>query len=154
LVNIKLTNKISPALMIKTGDLEELLAEWQNVPAWVKAHILPSLPPHRYRGELSVEERGLVFRGTDVSKGNDYQEFISFSNIKEVLLEPDEALRSFDGLSPLTWPIPLIITYERNDRSETAYFNIDFNRYPTPRNYPNQEWYDLLKVKLVTHRHP
>ncbi|MFH0941779.1 MAG: hypothetical protein V1823_01980 [Chloroflexota bacterium] len=152
-MSLKTANKVSPALMIKAEDIERLLSEWQSVSAWVKAHVFTRLPPHRYRGELALEERGLVFRGTDVSEDKEYQELIPFSKIKEISLEFDGALRqSFDRAFGSGGPVPLTIVYERNDRPQTAYFNTDFNRYPTPRNYPNQEWYDLLKVKLVTHR--
>jgi len=151
MVNTPIANKTSPSLMIKASDIGELAAAWQNVPAWVKAHTLPGLPPHRYRGELAIEESGLIFRGTDVKEGKDYEEFIPFGNIKEVFLETVERLkRSFDAFPG--GALPLAITYERNHRPETVYLHTDFNRYPTPRNYPNQEWYDLLKVKLVTCR--
>jgi hypothetical protein len=139
--------------MIKAEDIEKLLSEWFSVPAWVKAHVSTRFPPHRYRGELSLEEQGLAFRGTDVREGKDYQELIPFSKIKEVSLEFDETLRqSLDHAFVNGGAIPLTLIYERNDRLYTAYINTDFNRYPTPRNYSNQEWYDLLKVKLVTHR--
>lgn len=148
-------SKVAPALMIRADDLEKLLAEWQSVPAWVKAHVSIRFPPHRYRGELALEERGLVFRGTDVRDGREYEELIRFADIKAVSLELDGVLRqSFDRIFGGGGPVPLTIVYERNGRSQTACFNTDFNRYSTPRNYPNQEWYDLLKVKLVTHRNP
>ena len=139
--------------MIKAEDIEALLSEWFNVPGWVKAHVSTRYPPHRYRGELALEERGLVFQGTDLKEGKAYQEMIPFNKIREVSLEFDENLkqsleRSFD----FSGPVPLTVVYERNDREQTAYFNTDFNRYPTPSNYPNLKWYDILKVKLVTNR--
>ena len=147
-----MANKVSPALMIKAEDIEALLSEWLSVPEWVKAHVSTRFPPHRYRGELALEERGLVFQGTDLREGKAYQEMIPFSKIREVSLEFDETLKqSLERSFGIIGPVPLTVVYERNDREQTAYFNTNFNRYPTPSNYPNQEWYYLLKVKLVTH---
>lgn len=148
-----LTNKVSPALMIRDEDIEALLAEWFSVPGWVKAHVSTRFPPHRYRGELALEERGLVFQGTDLRESKAYQEIIPFAKIKGVSLEFDEALKeSLERAFGISGPAPLTVVYERNDREQTAYFHTSFDRYPTPSHYPNQEWFDLLRVKLVTHR--
>ena len=64
-----MVGKTSPALMIKREDIEELLAEWYNVPQWIKAHTKTKHPPHRYEGDLAIEGQRLVFRGRDIKEG-------------------------------------------------------------------------------------
>ena len=139
--------------MIKAEDIEALLSEWFSVPEWVKAHVSTRFPPHRYRGELALEERGLVFQGTDLREGKAYQEMIPFGKIREVSLEFDETLKeSLERSFGIGGPVPLTVVYERNGWEQTAYFNTNFNRYPTPSNYPNQEWHDCRPSAIMGHK--
>ncbi len=62
-------SKISPALMIKKDDMEQLLPEWSDTPQWVRAHVSTKYPPHRYEGDLSIVGECLVFRGRDIKEG-------------------------------------------------------------------------------------
>lgn len=126
-----MTSKISPALMIKKEDVEQLLLEWSNVPQWIKAHTLTRRPPHRYEDELAIEGQCLAFRGRDIKEGKDFEELIPLNKITEVSLGFDEHLRgSIDPSFGIGGPVPFIVHYQSNGGERTAYFNTYLNHYP------------------------
>lgn len=73
----------SGMLMITEGDIKQLLDDWNEVPPWIKAHVAAKCPPHRYVGELSLENKRLNYRGRDVRESRDYELSIPLENITE-----------------------------------------------------------------------
>jgi hypothetical protein len=67
--------------MITEEDIKQLLDEWNEVPAWIKAHVSAKYPPHRYVGELSLENESLIYRGRDIKEDKNYQLGIPLDNI-------------------------------------------------------------------------
>lgn len=141
-----MTTKISPALMIKEKDIEQLLLDWSNVPPWIKAHTLTRRPPHRYEGELAIEGQCLAFRGRDIKEGKGFEELIPLNKITEVSLGFDEHLSgSIDPSFGIGGPVPFIVRYKNNGGEQTAYFNTNLNHYLLHRGNGNREWYETLE---------
>ncbi|MFC1978336.1 hypothetical protein ACFLWS_08805 [Chloroflexota bacterium] len=141
-----MVDKVSPALMIKKDDVEQLLSEWSNVSPWVKAHILTRCPLYRYKGDLAIEDECLVFRGRDIMERKDFEEVIPLDSIIEVLLDCDEHLKSGVGtLFGIGGSVPLAVCYQGKGTEQTAYFNTYRNHYPVHIINGNREWYETLK---------
>ena len=105
-------SKISPAMMIKKGDIEQLLLEWSSVPRWVKAHISTKSPPHRYEGDLAIEDKCLVVRGRDIKEGKDFKEVIPLDSIIDVVFNCDKHLKgSVDPSFGIGGPVPLVVRH-------------------------------------------
>jgi len=139
-------NKISPALMIKKDDIEQLLSEWSHVPQWVRAHILTRFPLHRYEGDLTIEGECLVFHGRDIKEGKDFEEAIALNSIIEVFLDFDEHLKgSTDPSFGIGGPVPFVVRYRSKGREETAYFNTYLDHYPIHVLSGNRRWYERLE---------
>ncbi len=147
-------SKISPALMIKKDDIEQLLLEWSSVPQWVRAHVSTRYPTHRYEGDLAIEVECLVFRGRDVKEGKDLQEIIPLDSIIEVFLDCDEHLKgSIDPSFGIGGPVPFIIRYQSEGGEQVAYFNTYLNHYPIHIINGNRKWYETLK-DITSHTSP
>ncbi len=139
-------SKISPALMIKKEDMEQLLSEWSVIPGWIKAHVSTKYPPHRYKGDLAIEGRHLVFRGRDIKEGKDFEEVIPLYCIIEVRFGFDERLESnLDPFFGIGGPVPFIVHYKTKGREQTAYFNTYLSHYPIHILNSNRKWYETLK---------
>lgn len=140
-------SKISPALMIKKDDIEQLLLEWSNVSQWVKTHVSLRYPIHRYEGDLAIEDQCLVFRGHDVKEGKDFEELIPLNEITGVSLGFDEHLK--DSINPsfgIGGPLPFIVRYQSEGREQTAYFNTYLSHYPIHIRNGNRVWYETLEA--------
>ena len=81
-----MVNSRSNVVMITEEDIEQLLIEWKNVPAWIKAHVSARRPAHRYQGELLLGNESLVFNGRDIKEGKAFAVEIPFDRIKDVYL--------------------------------------------------------------------
>ena len=139
-------NKISPVLMIKEDDIEQLLSEWSNVPQWVKVHISTRYPPHRYEGDLAIEGDYLVFRGRDIKKGKDYEELIPLDSIVDVFFDFDKHLKgNTDPSFGIGGPVPFVVRYQSQAGEQTAYFNTYRSHYAIHVVNGNREWYETLK---------
>jgi hypothetical protein len=139
-------SKTSPALMIDKHDVEQLLLKWAEVPQWIKAHISTRRPPHRYEGELTIEDENLVFRGRDIKEGKDFEEVIPLDSIIEVFFDFNEHLKvSTDPSFGIGGPVPLAVCYESQAGQQTAYLNTCLNQYPIHMLNSNEEWYETLK---------
>ena len=139
-------NKISPALMIKKDDIEQLLSEWSNVPQWVRAHISTRYPPHRYEGDLAIEGEYLVFRGRDIKEGKNFEEVIPLDSIIDVFLDCDQHLTgSIDPSFGIGGPVPFAGRYQSEGREQTAFFNTYLSHYPIHIVNGNRRWYETLE---------
>ena len=139
-------NEISPALMNKKYDIEELLSEWSNVPQWVRAHLSTRYPPHRYEGDLAIEGEYLVFRGRDIKEGKNFEEAIPLDSIIDVFLDCDEHLKgSIDPSFGIGGPVPFVVRYQSEGREQIAYFNTYRNHYPIHIINGNRRWYEMLE---------
>lgn len=146
-------SKISPALMIKEDDIEQLLSEWFNVPQWVKAHISTRYPPHRYEGDLATEGDYLVFQGRDIKKGKDYEELIPLDSIVDVFFDFDKHLKgSIDPSFGIGGPVPFVVRYQSKDREQTAYFNTYLSHCPIQIINGNRKWYEMLDEIVTRYR--
>ncbi len=130
-------DKISPALMIKREDLDDLYTEWLRVPEWIRAHASITRPVHRYEGVLTLEDHCLVFQGRDIKERNGFKEVIPLDSITKISL-------GFNSSSRLVKLQPIIIHYQTDDGVQIAYLYSDFNR-ETGIAYGNQDWYEILK---------
>jgi len=143
---IIMMNEISPALMIKKDDIEELLSEWSNVPQWVRAHISTRYPPHRYEGDLVIEGEYLVFRGHDIKEGKNFEEAIPLDSIIDVFWDCDEHLKgSIDPSFGIGGPVPFVVRYQSKGGEQVAYFNTYLNHYPIHIINGNRKWYETLR---------
>ena len=141
-----MTAKISPALMIKKDDIEQLLVEWSSVPQWVRAHISTRYPPHRYEGDLAIEGDSLVFRGRDIKEGKDFEEVIPLDSISGVFFDFDKHLKgSIDPSFGIGGPVPFVVRYQSKGGEQTAYFSTYFSHYPIHILNGNRKWYETLK---------
>jgi hypothetical protein len=140
-------DKASPALMIKKDDLEQLLLEWSIIPQWVKAHISIKSPPHRYEGDLAIENEYLVFRGRDIKEGNDFCEVIPLNSNCDATFDYDEHLHtSVDTSFSISGPVPLVVHYQNRGKGQIAYFNTYFSHYPINMVNGYRKWYETLKA--------
>lgn len=138
--------KTSPALMIKKDDIEQLLLEWSGIPQWVKAHISTKYPPHRYEGNLAIENDCLTFRGRDIKDGKSFEEVIPLCSIRGIFFGFDKQLEgSIDPSFGIGGPVPFVVRYQTNGREQTAYFNTYVSHYPIHIVNGNRKWYDTLK---------
>ena len=139
-------SRISPAMMIKQEDIDQLLLEWSSVPQWVKAHISIKCPPHRYEGDLAIEGEHLVFRGRDIKEGKDFEEVIPLDSIIGVFFDFDKHLKgSIDPSFGIGGPVPFVVRYQTKGREQTAYFNTTLTNYPGQVASRNREWYETLE---------
>jgi len=144
-------SKSSPALMIKQDDVEQLLVEWANVPEWIRSHISTRRPPHRYEGDLAIENDYLVFRGRDIKEGKDFEEVIPLDSVIDVFFDFDEHLKlSTDPSFGIGGPVPLAVRYQSHSGEQTAYFNTCVSYYPFHIVNVNEEWYETLKY-IIDH---
>jgi len=139
-------SKISPAMMITREDIEQLLLEWSRIPRWVKAHISTKSPPHRYEGDLAIEDECLVFKGRDIKEGKDFREVIPLDSIIDVVFDCDKHLKgSVDPSFGIGGPVPLVVHYQSKGEEQTAYFNTCLSHYPIHIVNGNREWYETLR---------
>jgi len=138
-------SKISPALMITEEDIKQLLNDWRNVPAWIKAHVLPKNPAHRYEGELAIDKEMLVFSGRDIREGRDFKLEMALANIISIELQFSDQLNAcIDAAFDIGGPVPLAAHYQDNARSERLFFNTGFIGCTACAEASNRRWYETL----------
>ncbi len=140
--------KVSPALMSEEDDLQRLRVQQFAGWRWIKAHISPPPPVHRYAGLLTIKGQSLVFRGIDVRERKDFEKMIPLNKITEVSLGLDERSKgNHNGSFVGGEPKPLVIRYRQNDREETDYFITNFPGL-SRRVDGNQYWYETLRDQI------
>lgn len=148
-----MVNKRSNVLMIKEEDVEQLLCEWDDVPAWVKAHVSARRPAHRYEGELLLDDENLVFGGRDIKEGKYFELEIPLENITDVYVGFSEHLKaSIDPAFGIGGTVPFVVCYQNNGKSQTAYLNTTGDNYPAHRNINNRRWYEMLSEIVARYR--
>ena len=144
--------KRSGVLMITEADIEELLFEWYHVPAWIKAHVSSRCPPHRYAGELSLEDENLAFRGRDIKESKSCRLEIPLASITRVAFGFSEQLKAnIDPSFGTGGPAPFAVWYRDGSQEHTLYFNTSFSKFLIDRASRNREWYETL-CDVVTYR--
>jgi len=146
-------SKASPALMITEADIGQLLSEWSNVPAWIKGHVSTTQPTHRYEGELVIEDESLVFTGYDIKEGKDFNLEIPLASITDVSLRFSEQLKiSIDHAFGIGGPVPFVVQYQHEGRSEALYFNTSFKSCFAHTEGNNRKWYETLYEILTKYK--
>ncbi len=148
-----MVNNKSNVVMITEEDIEQLLVQWNNVPAWVKAHLSARSPAHRYEGELLLDDENLVFGGRDIKEGKYFELEIPLENITDVHVGFSEHLQtSIDPAFGIGGPLPFVVGYQNNGQSQTAYFNTTGDNYPPHININNLRWYEVLDETVTRYR--
>jgi len=144
--------KRSNVMMILEEDVKQLVYEWAIVPEWIKAHVSARCPAHRYEGELMIDEE-LVFSGRDIKAGKDFKLEIPFDDITDVSLGFSENLKSStDPAFGIGGPMPFVVRYQDNGKSQTVYFNTSFNNYLAHGDRTNRKWYETLDEIVTKYR--
>jgi hypothetical protein len=145
--------KSSPALMITEDDIRQLLLDWKNVPAWIKAQVSARQPVYRYEGELTIKGDTLVFAGHDIREGKDFVMEIPLASITDVGLRFSEQLKSsVDPTFGIGGAVPFAVEYQHNGRSETLYFNTSFKGCFAHTEGNNRHWYETLYGIMAKHQ--
>ena len=146
-------SKTSPALMIAEEDIRQLLLDWNNVPAWIKAQVSARQPAYRYEGELAIEGDTLVFTGHDIKEGKDFNLEIPLASITDVDRRFSEQLRrSINPAFGIGGPVPFVVQYQHNGKSETLYFNTSFKSCFAHTEGNNRNWHETLYGILTMYR--
>ena len=149
----RVISKTSPAMMIAEEDITQLLSDWRSVPAWIKDHVSTRQPIHRYEGELLIECETLVFTGHDIREGKDFNLEIPLANITDIGLRFSEQLKaSIDRTFGIGGPVPFVVQYQHDGRSETLYFNTSFKSCFAHTEGNNRHWYETLYEILTKYR--
>ena len=133
------------AVMITEEDIKQLLTEWNNVPAWVKAHVSARCPAHRYEGELLIDDENLIFTGRDIKEGKYFELEIPLDGVTDVDVGFSEGPKaSIDPAFGICGPAPFVVRYQDNGKSQTLYFNTCSDHYLPHTNIYNLRWYETL----------
>ena len=140
-------------VMITEEEIEQLLTEWNNVPAWIKAHVSPKCPAHRYEGELLIDGENLVFNGRDIKEGQDFKLEMPVGDITDINIGFSKFLKaSIDPAFGMGGPVPFVVRYQNNGRSGTVYFNTTSDNYPPHQHINNRRWYETLGEIVTKNR--
>ena len=140
-----MVNSRENVTMITEEDIEQLIAEWEDVPAWIKTHVTAKCPVHRYEGELILDEENLVFSGRDIKEGEHFEMGIPFDTITDVHIGFNKELESsIDTAFGARGTIPFAVRHHKNDGSQTVYFNSCVDKYVPHININNMRWYEML----------
>lgn len=113
---------------------------------WIVAHTSFFEPLHRYKGEISLLNDTLVFKGKDKKKKQEYQLQIDKKNIIDIFLGFDNIFRrSEDRALGLSFK-PLRINFVKNGSPTSIYLIIKFRR--GLRTSKNKECYTELSQWL------
>jgi len=139
--------------MIDNKDVEQLLAEWDKVPTWIKIHVAVKQPAHRCEGQLSLRDATLVFHGRDMKEGRDFLLEIPLEAITEVNMGFDEEIEAriaFDfgngGAEPFA------VQYQDDGENHTVYFNTCPDNYQPHINFNNRKWCQMLEEMITGHK--
>ena len=139
----------STVLMIAEDDLEQLIEAWDSVPPWIKAHVIPRRPAHRYEGELIVDDAYLIFSGRDVKSDQDVELVLGLEWLTDVSLGfSDRVMDSIDPAFGIGGPVPLAITYRIDGKSQTIYIYTSFKKYLAHGDRDNLKWAGVLSEVL------
>ena len=138
-------SKTSPALMITEEDIRQLLSDWKNVPAWIKAQVSARQPAYRYQGELMIQGETLVFTGRDIKEGKDFRLEVPLNSITVVGRRFSDQLKaSIDPAFGMGGPVPFAVQYQHDGKTDTLYFNTSFKSCFAHTEGNNRHWYEIL----------
>lgn len=131
--------------MITEEDIRELLKEWEQVPAWIKAHVRSRCPAHRYEGELLIDGGKLVFAGRDIKEGRVLELTIPLELVTEVRIGFSESMKdNIDLAFGAGGPVPFVVCYQENGHGRTLYFNTLADNFAAHIDIDNIQWYETL----------
>jgi hypothetical protein len=137
--------KKSNVFMIFEEEIQKLVYEWIIIPDWIKAHVAPRCPAHRYEGELVLDNEKLYFSGYDIKVGRDFILEIQLNDIIDVSHSFSKNLKSnTDPAFGIGGPTPFVVRYQNNGNNRTVYFNTSFNNYLAEGERTNRIWYKTL----------
>ncbi len=143
-------NKTSNVTMIFEDEVQKLVYEWIIIPDWIKAHVSPKCPAHRYEGELTLSVEKLSFIGWDIKVGRDFALEIPLNNIVDVSFGFSKNLmQNTDPTFGLGGPIPFVVRYQDSGGEKKVYFNTSFNNYLTNGERTNRSWYEILDETIT-----
>ena len=147
-------NKTSWVLMITEEDIDQLLGEWERVPVWLKLHLKPRCPAHRYEGELTIDDEKVVFHGRDIKEGTDYGIEVPFARVTSVGFGfSDRLKKTFDPAFGIGGPTPFTIGYrDAAGDNHTVYFNTSFPNYVAYGDQVNFDCYETLDNSVNEYR--
>lgn len=137
------------AVMIGEDDITAMHDAWEEVPAWLKIHLAPKRPAHRYEGQLVIDDNRLAFYGRDMKEGKSFDIEVPLAAITDVGLGFDNPTLS--GVDPVFGngaPIPFAVYYDDGDCSRIAYFSILADNYTPHITADNIRCYEMLGESL------
>jgi len=137
------------AVMIGADDIAAMHEAWEDVPAWLKMHLVAKRPAHRYEGQLEVDDERLVFHGRDMKESRPFEIEVSLAAITGVGLGFDDP--TSDGVDPVFGngvPVPFAVHYHDGVCSQTAYFNVLADNFAPHITADNARWYEILGEAL------
>ena len=138
-------NKTSNVTMIFEDEIQKLVYEWIIIPDWIKAHVSPRCPAHRYEGELTLDTEKLAFIGWDIKVGRDFVLEIPLNKIVYVSLGySNNLMQNTDPAFGLGGPTPFAVRYQDSGNERLVYFNTSFNNYLVNGERTNRSWYEIL----------
>ncbi len=148
------SNRIN-AVMIDKEDIEQLLAEWENIPTWIKIHVSVKQPAHRCEGQLLLQDKNLVFCGRDMKEGRDFQLEIPLDAITDINMGFDEEVVARIAFEFGTGGFePFAVRYQDNGENHTIYFNTCPDNYQPHMNFNNRKWCRMLEEIITGNRTP
>ena len=137
------------AVMISEEDIAAMLDAWEDVPHWLKMHLEPKRPAHRYEGQLEIDEERLVFHGRDMKESRPFDIEVPLAAITGVGLGFEDPIPS--GVDPVFGngvPVPFAVHYDDGAANRTAYFNILVDNFAPHITADNTRWYEMLGEEM------
>ena len=127
----------TPALLIYDRDFPR-----RKVSDWLLSHISGALPPHRYKGVLTLQDECLLFQGSDTVLKTDTEIIIRKETIRQVYYGYDKTYTIFQTRSlGLFWsPVRLELKRHSSYTTEFLYVVVGYNKTGTL----NKEFYLYL----------
>ena len=118
----------TPSLLIYDRDFPK-----RKFTDWLLSHISGALPPHRYKGFLTLQDDCLVFRGTDTVRKTETEIVIPREMIRQVYLGYDKVYSVFQTRSlGMFWsPVRLELKGHSSYSVEYLYIVAGYNRIGT-----------------------
>ena len=131
-------------------DIEELLEEWERVPAWIRIHLSSRRPAHRYEGRLVLDGECLFFEGRDMKEGKHFEMELTLASVTGVRLGFSERMQAnIDPVFGSGGPIPFSVEFRENGQTRRAFISTCADNYPAHINMNNVKWYEMLDEILA-----
>jgi len=129
--------KKETALLAYGEDIERA-----GVKDWIASHTSFMLPLHKYRGEITLLEDSIFFRGEDKDTGQPHVLALPLKNVLDLHYGFDDAYRRTGDRGLGLFTSPLRIRFKEGSSQKTIYLWIGFRRLS--RTSDNREWFESL----------